>query len=209
MCIIAVSRRSYTKGKQIAELVAEKLGYEAVSRGMLLESSEKFNVPEAQLIRAVDDAGEYLERISKIKDEYKAVIQSEFLKHAKKNNMVYHGLAGHLMLPDVGHVLRVCVLADMQYRIQTVMERYNISEIKALKIIERIDNDRRKWTLAIWGVDPWDLDSYDLVVRVERLSTEGAADVICQAARLDEFQATPDSQKALDDLVRHSYSHPR
>lgn len=204
MCIITVSRRSYTKGKQIAELVAEKLGYEAVSRGMLLESSEKFNVPEAQLVRAVDDAGAYRERISQMKDEYKALIQSTFLKHAKKNNIVYHGLAGHLMLPNVSHVLRVCVLADIQLRLQFVLERYSISETKALKIIERMDNDRRQWTLAIWGEDPWNLDSYDLIVRVGRLSTEGAVDVICQAARLDEFQATPDSQKALEDLLLRS-----
>lgn len=204
MCIITISRRSYIKGKQIAELVAEKLGYKAVSRGMLLESSEKFNVPEAQLVRAVDDAGAYRERISQMKDEYKALIQSTFLKHAKKNNIVYHGLAGHLMLPNVSHVLRVCVLADIQLRLQFVLERYSISETKALKIIERMDNDRRQWTLAIWGEDPWNLDSYDLIVRVGRLSTEGAVDVICQAARLDEFQATPDSQKALEDLLLRS-----
>ncbi len=202
MCIITISRRSYIKGKQIADLVAKKLGYEVVSRGMLLESSEKFNVPEAQLVRAVDDAGAYLESISQMKGEYKAVMQSKFLKYAKKNNIVYHGLAGHLMLPDVGHVLRVCVVADMQLRLQMVMERYGISETKALKIIERIDNDRRRWTQEIWDEDPWNLDSYDLVVRVDRLSTQGAADVICQAAQLDDFQATPESQKSLENLLR-------
>jgi cytidylate kinase len=205
MCIITISRRScYTRGRQIAELAAEKLGYEAVSRGMLLKSSEKFNVPEAQLVGTTDDGGAYLKRIAQIKDDYKALIQPTFLEYAKKNNIVYHGLAGHLMLPDVGHVLRVFVLASMQLRLQMIMKRYPVSETKALKIIERMDNDRRQWTLTIWGEDPWNLDSYDLVVRVDRLSLEGAADVICQAAQLEEFQVTPDSEKALEDLLLSS-----
>lgn len=201
MCIITIARRSYTKGKQIGELVAEKLGYESVSRGMLLESSKKFNVPAAHLNQAVADAGEYLESVSQIKNEYRTLIQSAFLEHAKKNNIVYHGMAGHLMLPKVGHVLRVCVLADIQLRLQIVKERYGASDAKALSIIETIDNDRRKWTQTIWGEDPWNLDSYDLVVRVDRLTTEGAAHVICEAAQLDEFKVTPDSRDALNALL--------
>lgn len=35
MAIITISRGSYSKGKEVAEKVAEKLGYECISRDVL------------------------------------------------------------------------------------------------------------------------------------------------------------------------------
>ncbi|MBW1912541.1 MAG: cytidylate kinase family protein, partial [Deltaproteobacteria bacterium] len=45
MPIITISRGSYSKGKEVAEKVSQKLGYECISRDVLLEASEEFNVP--------------------------------------------------------------------------------------------------------------------------------------------------------------------
>ena len=53
MPIITISRGSYGKGKIVAEMVAERLGYTCVSRDVLLEASDMFNVPEVKLVRAL------------------------------------------------------------------------------------------------------------------------------------------------------------
>ena len=53
MPIITISRGSYSKGKEIAEKLAAKLNYECISRDILLEASEEFNIPEVKLIRAL------------------------------------------------------------------------------------------------------------------------------------------------------------
>ena len=44
MAIITISRGSYSKGKEVAERVAQTLGYDCISREILLEASEHFNV---------------------------------------------------------------------------------------------------------------------------------------------------------------------
>jgi len=62
MAIITISRGSYTKGKEISEKVAERLGYGCISRDVLLEASKDFNVPEIKLIRAIHDAPSILDR---------------------------------------------------------------------------------------------------------------------------------------------------
>lgn len=49
--IITISRGSYSKGKEIAEKVAQELNYEHTYRDVLLEASEHFNVPEIKLVR--------------------------------------------------------------------------------------------------------------------------------------------------------------
>ena len=63
MPIITISRGSYSKGKAVAEKVAQKLGYECISRDIILEASEEFNVPEIKLIRAIHDAPGILDRL--------------------------------------------------------------------------------------------------------------------------------------------------
>ena len=64
MAIITISRGSYSKGKEIAEKVAQQLGYECIARDVLLEATEEFNVPEAKLVRALHDAPSFFNSFS-------------------------------------------------------------------------------------------------------------------------------------------------
>ena len=64
MSIITISRGSYSRGKEVAEKVAAALGYECISRDILLEASDQFNIPEIKLVRAIHDAPSILERFT-------------------------------------------------------------------------------------------------------------------------------------------------
>lgn len=72
MSIITISRGSYSRGKEVAEKVAAALGYECISREVLLEASEQFNIPEIKLVRAIHDAPSILERFTYGKERYVA-----------------------------------------------------------------------------------------------------------------------------------------
>jgi hypothetical protein len=76
-----------------------------------------------------------------------------------------------------------------------------LSEDQALRVLEDIDEARRKWGLHLYGIDTHDPSLYDLVIHVKKLSTEDTANIICYAAGLDRFQATAESQQAMDDLL--------
>jgi cytidylate kinase len=201
MAIITISRGSYSKGKEIAEKVAEELGYECLSRDVLLDASEHFNVPEIKLVRALHDAPKVLERFTHGQRKYVAYIQQAFLEQVKRDNVVYHGLAGQFFLRGVGHTLKVRVLADLDDRVRFEMERENIDEEKARHILKKDDYERRKWGLALYGIDTADATLYDLVVHIRKLSVNDAVTLISKAARLPQFKTTPESQRALDDLV--------
>jgi hypothetical protein len=113
MPIITISRGSYSRGKEVAEKLAQKLGYKCISRDILLEASEQFNIPEIKLIRAIHDAPSVLERFTHGKERYVAYIRSTLLKHVQKDNVVYHGLAGHYFLLGISHVIKVRIMADL------------------------------------------------------------------------------------------------
>ena len=201
MAIITISRGSYSKGKEIAEKVAQKLGYDCFSRDLILEASEHFNIPEIKLVRALHDAPSVLERFTYGKERYLAFLQCTFLEHAQKNNLAYHGLGGQFMLKGVSHVLKVRILADIEDRVRLEMDRENISKDEALRILRKDDEERRKWGLAMWGKDCWDASLYDLVIHIRRITVDDAVDIICHTVGLDHFKTTPESQKVVDDLL--------
>lgn len=201
MPIITISRESYSKGKEVAEKVAEKLGYEAVSREILLKASEEFNVPEIRLTRAIHDAPSILDRLSFKKEKYVAYIRAALLKHLCKDNIVYHGLAGHFFVEHISHVIKVRIISDMKDRIQSEMEQEGVSEHEASRMLKKDDEERRKWSKYLYGIDTGDPNLYDIVINVHRLTDEEAVDIICTTAGLAHFQATPESKNALNDLT--------
>jgi cytidylate kinase len=181
--------------------VAEKLGYECVAREVLIEASEHFNIPEVKLERALHDPPSVLERFTYGKQKYIAYIEEAFLEHMVRNNVVYHGLAGHFFLKGVSHALKVRIICDIEDRVRLEMEREKISEDEALHVIKKDDDERRKWGLKLYGIDTADPTLYDLVLHIHRVTVEDAVDIICHTAGLPHFQTTPESEQTMADLV--------
>ena len=201
MPIITISRGSYSKGKEVAEKIARTLGYECISREILLEASEYFNIPEFKLTRALHDAPSILDRFTYGKERYLAYISAAFLEKVHRGNVVYHGLAGHFLLRGVSHVLKVRILAEMEERVKYVMKNEHSSRNDAITRINRDDKERRKWSLKLFGVDTWNPNLYDMVLHVHKLNVDNVVDIICSTARLEQFQSTSESQRFLEDLL--------
>ena len=201
MAIITISRGSYSMGVIVAEQVAQQLGYSVISRDLLLDASDRFHIPEIKLIRAIHDAPTILERFSRTKQSYLAYIRAALADRACNDNVVYHGLAGHILLKNIEGVLKVRITADMGYRAAREAKRENISEQKARSILEKDDQQRRRWTKTLHGVDPWDSSLYDLVIRIDRFKVEDAVSFICQAAKSDAFRTTDKSLQETKDLA--------
>jgi cytidylate kinase len=201
VAIITISRGSYSRGKEVAENVAQKLGYECVARKVLLEASEEFNIPEYKLVRELHDAPSLLQRFSHTKQKYISYIRTAFLEHVQKDNVVYHGLAGRVFLPGISHVLKVRIIADLKDRIREEMTRENLPHDTARSLLLKDDEERRKWSQSLYGTDNRDPANFDLCVHVRKLSIEDTSEIIARTAQLPIFQTTPESQQNLNDLL--------
>lgn len=199
MPIVTISRGSYSRGKEVAEKLAQKLQYDCVSREILLEASEEFNIPEISLVRAIHDSPSILERFRHGKERYISYYQYALLKHVQKDNVIYHGLAGQYFLRHIPHVLKVRILAGMEDRVKEVMRRDEVSARDAEIILRKDDEERRRWGLKLYGIDAWDSRLYDMVLLIERLSVDDAVDLIFETVKKPVFQTTIESQKILDN----------
>ena len=201
MAIITISQGSYSKGKEVAEKLAETLGYECISREVILEASNKFNIAEIKLVRAIHDAPSILDRIGYRKEKYIATIQAEILKHFRKDNVVYCGLAGHFFVKDVAHVLKVRIISDIDERVKIEAEREGISRKEALRILQSDDEERRKWSTHLYGIDTHEPELYDLFIHIKNITTDDAVHIICETLALDRFKTSPESQQHVEDLA--------
>jgi cytidylate kinase len=201
MAIITISRGSFSKGKEVAEKVAARLHYASVSREVIIRASKEFNIPEIKMAKAIHDAPSFLERFTFGREKYLAHFSSTILEYFQKDNVVYHGLAGHFFVKNIPHVLKVRIVADLEDRIVEEMARQHISREQAQAQLQDDDYERRQWGLKIFGVDTGDPQLYDLVIHIRKLTVDDAAEVICHTVQLPRFQTTPESQQALDNLA--------
>jgi cytidylate kinase len=204
MSVIIISKGSYSHGGKVAEKVAQRLGFKCISREILLKISKEFNIPELKLIRAYNDAPSLLERFTYGREKYIAYIKAAILDNLSKDDVLYHGFAGHFFTKDISHVLKVKIIADMEERLQAMMKRENVSREDAYGIIEKVDEERQMWGLKLYGIDTWDCRLYDLVISISKITIDDAVDTICQTVKLKPFQTTPESQEKIEKLARQA-----
>ena len=205
MAIITISRGCFSHGQEIAEKVAEMLGYDCVSREILVEAAQLFNVSERKLIRSLIDAPNILERFVHGKERYLEYIKAALLGHVRKGNVVYHGHAGHLLLTEIPQVIKVRINAQKNDRINLLQKRENLTKEGAAAIIENEDKNRIRWTQYLYKMDINDSKLYDIVINIGNLTIEDACEIICLAARSKSRGTTDESKQAVDDLAIASH----
>ena len=205
MAIITISRGCCSHGQEIAERTAEILQYECLSQEFLMEASQFFRVPEKKLMASIHDAPGFLERITHAREKFLSCIQAALLEHVKKDNVIYHGYAGHLLIPGIHHVLKVRVIAEMEDRIVLLRDRRKMSRSEAVDFIETEDRHRAEWNHHFFNRDMSDPRLYDMILNIGRLRVQEACEIIATAARSEAFRTTPASEKAIRDLALGSH----
>jgi cytidylate kinase len=200
MQLICISRGTLSGGKELAEKLAEKLDYACLSREELSEAATREGIPVGKLEMSMARTGIFSERLAIERDHYLAFSTTYLCDRLTDRGLVYHGRTGHFLLPGVSHVLRVRVLAEPEYRIQSVMRDLGLDRPKAQRYVEDVDEDRRRWVRSMYGVSWEDAANYDLVLNLAQLNVDNAATAVMQMANLPDFQLTPASLRSLEDL---------
>jgi cytidylate kinase len=200
MQIICVARGAFSEGKQLAEKLASKLGYDCLAREELTDAASREGIPVGKLEMAMVRRRPLSESLAIEKERFKAFVTATLCSRALQSDMVYHGRIGQFVLPGVPHVLRVRAIMEREARISSTMAVLGLDRDKAKKYTDEVDEDVRRWVRVMYNVD-WDNPSYyDVVINFSQLNVANAAAGLVSMAQLPEFQATPASRRILMDL---------
>jgi cytidylate kinase len=158
-----------------------------------------------KLLKSLHEAPSILERITHGEEMYLSFVQAALLEHAKNDNLVYHGHAGHLLMPEISHVFKVRVIAELNQRIEFLQQSQRVSREEATAFINKEDRERANWTRYLYKTDINDSQIYDIVLNIGRLTISDACELLCAMAQSDTFKATPASTKTIKDLALSSH----
>ena len=207
MAIITISRGSYSGGKKLAESVGEALNYKIVSREVLLKGAKKYNVSEDSLVEALKTPPKFWDRFKHERRLYIALIRAALYDEIEDNNIVYHGYAGQFLLTGLFQLIKVRVIAPFEYRMKMLMESNKMNENRALRYIQKMDEERIRWTKFLYGVDWKDATLYDLVINLENIEIDCASNIIQNLAVSKNNKLTESHRQAFLDQKLVSHIH--
>ncbi len=200
MSIINISSDVYEEGRKIAQKTAEAMGYAYVGREILRGVAEKYHLSETKLVDAIDKAAPTLRMSLKLRKQLMAYIQEAVLGEMLKDNIVCQGLAAHLYVLGVSHVLKVRILIDPEERARNYAQTHNMSVKKAEKLLAREKKLRQQWSFSEFRFDETDPSKYDLMVSLSQIDPDEAVRIITETVCSRKFQPMNYSEKCLKDL---------
>ena len=120
MQIITIYQGASGSGEELADSVAQSLGYGCIDREVLVQASLQYGIPETKLNDIVEREPSWWASFTHNLDPYRIALQAAFCEIARDHGIVYHGHLGHELIPKFQHVLKVLLTAPMEMRVEQV-----------------------------------------------------------------------------------------
>jgi cytidylate kinase len=195
--VITINREVGSGGRSVGRKLAEKLGVKYCDKAVIDGLTHKFGLtPErieeikAQKKSWWNDINNYYQTLvnsaslpmeAEVKLDNAIMFETEkriLQELAAQTSCVVAGRTGFMVFRMWPNHLSVFIQASMEHRIQRVMQRQNVSEEEARDIIEKMDSSREAYIKKYEDTSRYDTRNYQLVISMDELSEDDAADII-------------------------------
>ena len=188
--MITVSREYGTSGRIFASLLKERLGaeWQIWDSEIVDEIARNANV-RRELVQNIDErARTMIEHILDSTLNYTPIDGDEYVKHltqalvslAHQGQKIIVGRGANFILTQA---LNIRLVASVGYRARSIEEAESLSHAEALAKLRRTDSARQGYIRTHFQNEIGDQCHYDLVMCLDHLSMEAAADAAAAAAR--------------------------
>jgi len=196
--IVTISNRYGSAALAIAQLAAQRLGYEYVDEQLPVVVAKRLQTSPESVDSEEDRAPSMGERMMRMlelatpevragsttfDEEMLREVQQAVREYAARGNVVIVGRGAYVILGRRTDLLRVLMYAPRDWRMRHVMEYHGVDEKTALAEMDRIDKARAEYMRRYYDVNWSDATNYDLQIDTSTFGVEGAAGVIVAAVR--------------------------
>ena len=201
MSMIRIFGGTYCHAEEVCAKVVGALDYELLDdRYVVKRASERFGIPENKLTRTLSGKVSAFNNFTHERERIAGWLRLIVAELTTMDNVVLFGSCSQLVPTDISHVLSVCVIADIDYRIEAAAQEHGVSKKEAQRIVQKDDDSRILWTDYILGKSPWDSDIYDVFIPTNQVEVNEAVELICDSAKSDALKATEASLQAIEDF---------
>ena len=101
--------------------------------------------------------------------------------HAQGNAVII-GRGANQILADAPHTLHVGLLAPMEVRVKTLIDREHFEKEEAEIHVEELERAREDFIMKFWKVHPNEAKHYHMMLNMGKMNLQSAVEVICGAA---------------------------
>ncbi|MDJ0885213.1 MAG: cytidylate kinase-like family protein [Desulfobacterales bacterium] len=206
MAVLTISRMFGTGARQLGEAIASRLGYSFFDHELIQMVAEQAKVsPDwvetmerttegkfqnflATLVpRSLLDmmrSGDYGDLDEEI---YAGWLGHVIHKIAAEGDAIILGRGGQYMLKDRPDTYHVLLVADLDYRINYVRRRFELTKKQALMAVAMEDKRRVNLYRKLGKADYNQTDHYHVVLNMRRTGVEKACDMLCVMMAGDEL----------------------
>lgn len=204
--VVTISRQFGSGGAEVGHIVARESGLLYVDHEIIGEVARRLGINEEQAARqdeqTVGAAGHILEALqssSPFNVNYRALLnpaeaqaqarevayvrltQRVILELATEGNAVIIGRGSQFLLHASPRTLHIYIFAPLDYRIEQVMQRYQLDRGKAKELVERRDYEHDAYLGHYYGASQHQLYLYHMLINTSLFTYELAAKLILQA----------------------------
>lgn len=201
MAIIALLYGSHCHGERIAQQVAERLGYRNIDDELFRTASERFSVSPERLLRSLTGPPAFFNKFTNEGELYPAYFETVLAELVLTDSVILTNHAAYMIPGHISHALKVCLIANHDFRIKRSFEKDNVSEADADAAIQEYDQKMSHASSLLQDKSAYDESLFDMVIPMHDTTVDGAVAQICVQAQSDALKTTEKSRKSVEDYV--------
>ena len=204
--VITINRELGSGGRTVGRKLAEKLNVPFYDKALINELKKKFNLNTEQIEKLKSGKSDwwrefinsalylgqgmnelwYYQRMTG-KEGYLVTSSDMFeqdkeilTRVAEEESCIVAGRSGFSVFANHPNHLSILIQAPLEYRIQRIMTKQELTREEAEKIIKKVDEMRENYVKKYSGTSRYDTRNYDLVINMEGKTEDEAVDLILQ-----------------------------
>lgn len=198
MCAVTVSRMYGSGGGEVAQRLAQRLGWSLIDHEMVVRVAHELGITEAEAEDQDERSESFISRAlhsmslaypgivddvppppSPVERErrYQEALRRIIELAAKEGHAVIVGRGSHMLLGKRRDVLKVRIVAPLELRVAYVARREGLTEQDARDRIQDKDSARKRYVESAYHIRFGEPEQYDLVINTATLSLDDAVDL--------------------------------
>jgi hypothetical protein len=200
--VITITRGSLSASQKLTDRLSREIGCRSISREDIIEHGKRYGIEEfmraAESIMEKNPPHSWDPHAAQIHN-YLAIFKAALMDFVVGGDVIYHGLQTHFLLTDVPRILRLKVVAPMEYRVRVLMKEMNLTEPEAREHINHVDGQRIRWAKFLYGPEFDEPTSYDMTLNMCNLNLDAMVELVALVIRRPEFRIDGGAMKKLRD----------
>lgn len=185
--VVTISRQFASLGRTIAKEMSQELGIKFYDRDLVEETAKRMGQPVSVISETEETGGSIFSNrkyplgmglLSMHQEIFS--IQSNIIKDlADRESCIIVGRCADTLLRDNPRCLNIYIYAPFEERLKNCIERFDMEEKEATKMIREVDKAREIYRLRYCTGVKTVLDHRDLMMDSSRFGPEKTAKILC------------------------------